>query len=370
MEVQTHVCDDELSLLERNESPTMAKRVLPGFCAVALLAAAGAGGRIAWTSTGVGDVVSLSTACSFDGDDCRSTGCCAQAGSTCFRKNHHWASCNETCTPNKRWSHHQWTYTTERVWDCSILARQAPTVPQAAPVQVQAAPVQVQAAPVQVQAAPVQVQAAPVQVPAAPVQVQPAPVQAQTAPLFDDIEDAPTPEFDDIEDAPTPEVEPDDAELAPSPGVVAPVAPVPAPVIASASVPVAPVATQPAGPIAAPVAAAATPAGVHPDPSWAVQHDHSWAGHHDSSWALDSYKASVYEGCPEDGHDCRAARCCARRGSRCFVKNHHWASCNETCMPFTQWEGSHGHGSWKHTTHPVWDCADITTADNQHATLR
>merc|ERR1712137_1338225 len=58
------------------------------------------------------------------------------------------------------------------------------------------------------------------------------------------------------------------------------------------------------------------------------------------------YKSSVYAGCPEDGHDCRSSRCCARRGSKCFVKNDHWASCNETCMPFTHWDGPHGHGSW------------------------
>merc|ERR1712039_201426 len=72
------------------------------------------------------------------------------------------------------------------------------------------------------------------------------------------------------------------------------------------------------------------------------------------------YTATAYGGCQEDGLDCRYSRCCARQGSRCYVKDHHWASCNESCFSFTQWEGHHHHGHWKRTNYPVWDCTDIT----------
>jgi len=84
---------------------------------------------------------------------------------------------------------------------------------------------------------------------------------------------------------------------------------------------------------------------------------HHWFDHrHGSS----DYKDFVYDGCTEDGHDCRYSRCCAREGSRCYLKDEHWASCNETCFQFTKWEGTHGHGHWRHTHHLVWDCTDIT----------
>merc|ERR1712060_42163 len=72
------------------------------------------------------------------------------------------------------------------------------------------------------------------------------------------------------------------------------------------------------------------------------------------------YTATAYGGCQEDGLDCRYSRCCARQGSRCFVKDDRWASCNESCFSFTQWEGHHRHGHWKRTNFPVWDCTDIT----------
>merc|ERR1712099_208483 len=52
--------------------------------------------------------------------------------------------------------------------------------------------------------------------------------------------------------------------------------------------------------------------------------------------------------------------CCARQGSRCYVKDSRWASCNETCLSTTKWEGSYHHGRWVHTHYPVWDCTDIT----------
>merc|ERR1711879_935264 len=65
----------------------------------------------------------VAPACSFDGSDCRQTGCCARDGSKCYRKNDHWASCDETCLSFSRWSHHHhhWVHTSEPVWDCTVL---------------------------------------------------------------------------------------------------------------------------------------------------------------------------------------------------------------------------------------------------------
>jgi len=66
-------------------------------------------------------------------------------------------------------------------------------------------------------------------------------------------------------------------------------------------------------------------------------------------------------GCTWDGDDCRSSRCCAQEGSSCYVKNHHWASCNETCHRHVRWEGLPNHrGHWVVQTHPVWECTDIT----------
>merc|ERR1719346_105217 len=69
--------------------------------------------------------------------------------------------------------------------------------------------------------------------------------------------------------------------------------------------------------------------------------------------------------CARDGDDCRASRCCAQEGSRCFVKNHHWASCNETCHSHRTWEThapAHSGGHWRSTHHRVWSCRDITVS--------
>merc|ERR1719297_612977 len=67
------------------------------------------------------------------------------------------------------------------------------------------------------------------------------------------------------------------------------------------------------------------------------------------------------QGCTWDGDDCRSSRCCAKAGSRCYVKNHHWASCNETCHTHRKWQGYvDRRGHWTVTDYPVWQCTDIT----------
>lgn len=69
-------------------------------------------------------------------------------------------------------------------------------------------------------------------------------------------------------------------------------------------------------------------------------------------------------GCTWDGDDCRSSRCCAKPGSSCFVKNKHWASCNETCQTHRRWEGrvDNRRGHWVTTSHSVWECVDISVA--------
>lgn len=64
--------------------------------------------------------------CTWDGDDCRSSRCCAKEGSRCFAKSRSWASCNETCHYNVRWeagidNRGRWAVTQHPVWDCMDL---------------------------------------------------------------------------------------------------------------------------------------------------------------------------------------------------------------------------------------------------------
>mmetsp|Transcript_59037 Transcript_59037/g.163303 ORF Transcript_59037/g.163303 Transcript_59037/m.163303 type:complete len:354 (-) Transcript_59037:591-1652(-) len=57
-----------------------------------------------------------------DGADCSKSGCCASAGSTCFKKNDHWASCRKECWTNKLWEGGKWVEKDEQVWDCGVVA--------------------------------------------------------------------------------------------------------------------------------------------------------------------------------------------------------------------------------------------------------
>lgn len=66
--------------------------------------------------------VLLDGVCSNDGEDCRETQCCTNPGSTCFRKNDHWASCNATCNHNYKWENNAWHKKDHHVWDCHTLA--------------------------------------------------------------------------------------------------------------------------------------------------------------------------------------------------------------------------------------------------------
>merc|ERR1711997_1007881 len=73
------------------------------------------------------------------------------------------------------------------------------------------------------------------------------------------------------------------------------------------------------------------------------------------------------DGCTWDGDDCRASRCCAKAGSRCYMKSQHWASCNDTCSYNVKWQaGVDRRGHWAVTSYPVWTCVDLTVTT--HAT--
>jgi len=128
MEVATAVSDDETVFLESSGSRARGKRVWPWLCALVLVAA-GIGGRAAWNvgegRLGTKGVIGREEehACTWDGQDCRNSRCCAKAGSKCYQRNSLWASCNETCVSNKKWDHghRHWTVTNDRVWDCTDL---------------------------------------------------------------------------------------------------------------------------------------------------------------------------------------------------------------------------------------------------------
>lgn len=283
MEVSSRVCEDEVLPVESRGSNAQFKRILPGFCGLTLLGAAGLGGRSVWTSTQFDKAISMpggyngpwpashydhhshdyyvdawgshpeewwrsfpdrfdrtdDQGCSWDGHDCMETRCCAREGSRCFQKDSLYAACNETCLSFTKWEgswhHGKWVHTHTPHWDCNDITQDPP--------------------------------------PADPNQRR--------------------------------------LHSAPNPRQI--------------------------------------PPGLYPPPVA------FWPSH-------EYYKAAVYGGCQEDGLDCRYSRCCAREGSRCYVKNSRWASCNETCISYTQWEGSHRHGHWQRTNHPVWDCTDITDA--------
>lgn len=139
MESQIRMCDDEVLLLE-SSSPAQSRRVWPYVCGLAIVAVAGGGGHAICQSSNVDAAISMHSfpwvaawrshaqrydenGCTLDGDDCRSSRCCAKPGSSCFVKNKHWASCNETCQTNRKWEGHvdrrgHWVTTSHHVWEC------------------------------------------------------------------------------------------------------------------------------------------------------------------------------------------------------------------------------------------------------------
>jgi len=152
MEIQGSAsCDDEV-LVSENTVTASSRRVWPYLGVCALVFAAGWGGHSVSIALRGSEVVSFDEhyswvpawhhrplrfnddGCTWDGDDCRHSRCCAQAGSRCWRKNSHWASCNETCHYNVKWEadrHHRgyWAVTHHQVWSCEELIKEPTTTP-------------------------------------------------------------------------------------------------------------------------------------------------------------------------------------------------------------------------------------------------
>merc|ERR1740123_492106 len=63
--------------------------------------------------------------CTGNGEDCSSSKCCLTEGSTCYKKNKHWASCNQTCNHNNKWEDGAWVDKGEHIWDCDVVSEEA-----------------------------------------------------------------------------------------------------------------------------------------------------------------------------------------------------------------------------------------------------
>lgn len=61
--------------------------------------------------------------CVPDGQDCRASKCCLKPGSSCYKKNEHWASCNQTCSEDMKWGKSGWQLEAgSKTWQCGVLA--------------------------------------------------------------------------------------------------------------------------------------------------------------------------------------------------------------------------------------------------------
>ncbi|CAK0807684.1 unnamed protein product, partial [Prorocentrum cordatum] len=72
----------------------------------------------------------------------------------------------------------------------------------------------------------------------------------------------------------------------------------------------------------------------------------------DAASSSDVATASV---CSPNGESCALTMCCAEVGSKCYKKNDHWSSCNQTCDPNSMWTAD----GWVTTNETVWDCEEI-----------
>ncbi|CAK0800122.1 unnamed protein product [Prorocentrum cordatum] len=60
--------------------------------------------------------------------------------------------------------------------------------------------------------------------------------------------------------------------------------------------------------------------------------------------------------CTPNGESCALSKCCSEPGMKCYKKNDHWSSCNQTCNPNYLWMET----GWVKTNETVWDCEVIT----------
>lgn len=70
--------------------------------------------------------------CSAAGKNCTESKCCSEPGLTCFEKNAHWSSCNETCSPKMLWTgkgHNGWEEQNETIWNCTVVSDSSAVLP-------------------------------------------------------------------------------------------------------------------------------------------------------------------------------------------------------------------------------------------------
>jgi len=114
-------CEEQASLLE--EAPVQKSRL--GKSVVLAVSSISACAFVAgWARSGavsqlaIDGIMSKSQECTTDGESCADSKCCTNPGSTCWKKNDYWSSCNATCNPYNKWEDGQWVHKDYKVWDC------------------------------------------------------------------------------------------------------------------------------------------------------------------------------------------------------------------------------------------------------------
>ncbi|CAK0807686.1 unnamed protein product [Prorocentrum cordatum] len=166
-----------------------------------------------WVTTNetVWDCTEIRPPCSQPGASCALSQCCSEPGASCYKKNDYWFACNLTCDPNSMWMEDRWVKTNETVWDCEVISIDS------------------------------------------------------TANSTD----------------------------------------------------------------AADIDA--------------------------SSDSASSSGAATASACSPNGESCALTMCCSEPGAKCYKKNDHWSSCNQTCNPYSLWTVD----GWVTTNETVWDCEEI-----------
>ncbi|CAK0800147.1 unnamed protein product [Prorocentrum cordatum] len=76
-----------------------------------------------WVKTNetVWDCEEIRPPCTPNGESCALSKCCSEPGMKCYKKNDYWSSCNQTCNPNYLWMETGWVKTDDTHWDCEVI---------------------------------------------------------------------------------------------------------------------------------------------------------------------------------------------------------------------------------------------------------
>ncbi|CAK0800117.1 unnamed protein product [Prorocentrum cordatum] len=80
--------------------------------------------------------------------------------------------------------------------------------------------------------------------------------------------------------------------------------------------------------------------------------DGGWVKTNETVWDCEEVRPP----CTPNGESCALSKCCSEPGMKCYKKNDHWSSCNQTCNPNYLWMET----GWVKTNETVWDCEVIT----------